>query len=58
MGQPVAHFEIMGTAGRLQAFYSQLSGWEITKADAQGEVRDRTRESKLGARAWRCHVAV
>lgn len=30
MGQPVVHFEIMGKdAGRLQAYYSQLFGWEI-----------------------------
>jgi uncharacterized protein len=30
MGQPVAHFEIMGTdAERLQGYYSDLFGWEI-----------------------------
>lgn len=30
MGQPVVHFEIVGTdAGRLKAYYSDLFGWEI-----------------------------
>ncbi len=30
MGQPVVHFEVIGKDGAaLQAFYSQLFGWEI-----------------------------
>ena len=30
MGQPVVHFEIMGTdLGKLRSFYSGLFGWEI-----------------------------
>jgi uncharacterized protein len=30
MGQPVVHFEIVGTDGeKLQSYYSQLFGWEI-----------------------------
>jgi predicted enzyme related to lactoylglutathione lyase len=30
MGQPVVHFEVIGTDGkRLQGFYSDLFGWEI-----------------------------
>jgi predicted enzyme related to lactoylglutathione lyase len=30
MGQPVVHFEIIGTDGkRLQDYYSELFGWEI-----------------------------
>jgi predicted enzyme related to lactoylglutathione lyase len=30
MGQPVVHFEIMGTDMKvLHAFYSDLFGWEI-----------------------------
>lgn len=31
MGQPVIHFQIMGSdAARTQAYYSELFGWEIT----------------------------
>jgi predicted enzyme related to lactoylglutathione lyase len=30
MGQPVVHFEIIGTDGeKLQSYYSELFGWEI-----------------------------
>jgi uncharacterized protein len=30
MGQPVVHFEIVGTDGeKLQTYYSELFGWEI-----------------------------
>ena len=30
MGQPVVHFEVIGTDGeKLQKYYSQLFGWEI-----------------------------
>jgi len=30
MGQPVVHFEIIGTDGaKLQTYYSELFGWEI-----------------------------
>ena len=30
MGQPVVHFEVIGKDGKkLQAFYSELFGWEI-----------------------------
>jgi uncharacterized protein len=30
MGQPVVHFEIVGTDGeKLQSYYSELFGWEI-----------------------------
>jgi uncharacterized protein len=30
MGQPVVHFEVIGTDGkRLQSYYAQLFGWEI-----------------------------
>jgi predicted enzyme related to lactoylglutathione lyase len=30
MGQPVVHFEVIGTDGeKLQSYYSQLFGWEI-----------------------------
>jgi predicted enzyme related to lactoylglutathione lyase len=37
MGQPVVHFEIIGTdAERLQDYYSQLFGWEI---DADNPMR-------------------
>lgn len=33
MGQPIVHFEIIGTdAGRLQAFYRDLFGWSVTAA--------------------------
>jgi predicted enzyme related to lactoylglutathione lyase len=37
MGQPVVHFEIIGTDGeKLQNYYSELFGWEI---DAGNEMR-------------------
>ena len=30
MGQPVVHFEVIGTDGeKLQSYYSELFGWEI-----------------------------
>jgi predicted enzyme related to lactoylglutathione lyase len=36
MGQPVVHFEVVGTDGeRLQQYYSELFGWEI---DANNEM--------------------
>jgi predicted enzyme related to lactoylglutathione lyase len=37
MGQPVVHFEIIGTdAEKLQAYYSQLFGWEIDANNPMG----------------------
>lgn len=37
MGQPVAHFEIIGKDGeRLRSYYSELFGWEI---DADNEMK-------------------
>jgi uncharacterized protein len=37
MGQPVVHFEIVGTDGeKLQSYYSALFGWEI---DANNPMR-------------------
>ncbi len=37
MGQPVVHFEITGQdAKKLQAFYSELFGWEIDAEAARG----------------------
>jgi predicted enzyme related to lactoylglutathione lyase len=37
MGQPVVHFEIVGTDGeKLQSYYSELFGWEI---DANNEMK-------------------
>jgi uncharacterized protein len=36
MGQPVVHFEVIGTdAKKLQGYYSELFGWEI---DAENEM--------------------
>lgn len=33
MGQPVVHFEVVGTDGdRLKAYYSDLFGWEFEEA--------------------------
>jgi predicted enzyme related to lactoylglutathione lyase len=37
MGQPVVHFEVVGTDGeKLQRYYSELFGWEI---DGNNEMR-------------------
>jgi predicted enzyme related to lactoylglutathione lyase len=37
MGQPVVHFEIVGTDGdKLQSYYAELFGWEI---DANNEMK-------------------
>jgi predicted enzyme related to lactoylglutathione lyase len=37
MGQPVVHFEIVGSdTDKLQSYYSELFGWEI---DADNEMR-------------------
>ena len=37
MGQPVIHFEIIGTDGEaLQRYYSELFGWEINAENAMG----------------------
>jgi hypothetical protein len=37
MGQPVVHFEIMGTdAAKLNSFYSDLFGWKIDSDNPQG----------------------
>ena len=37
MGQPVVHFEIMGTdQAKLQSFYSDLFGWNINADNPQG----------------------
>lgn len=37
MGQPIVHFEIIGTDGdRLQRYYSQLFGWEIDANNPMG----------------------
>ena len=37
MGQPVVHFEIVGTDGeKLQSYYSELFGWDI---DADNEMK-------------------
>lgn len=37
MGQPVVHFEIMGTdQAKLQSFYSGLFGWNINSDNPQG----------------------
>jgi predicted enzyme related to lactoylglutathione lyase len=37
MGQPVVHFEIIGTdAEKLQAYYTQLFGWEIDANNPMG----------------------
>jgi predicted enzyme related to lactoylglutathione lyase len=37
MGEPVVHFEIIGTDGRkLQSYYSELFGWDI---DADNEMK-------------------
>lgn len=37
MGNPVVHFEVIGTDGaRLQAYYSELFGWEIDADNSMG----------------------
>jgi uncharacterized protein len=37
MGQPVVHFEVVGTDGdKLKAYYSELFGWEFD--DTQGTM--------------------
>ena len=37
MGEPVVHFEIIGTDGqKLQSYYSELFGWDI---DADNEMK-------------------
>lgn len=37
MGQPVVHFEVMGTDGeRLRDYYSRLFGWRIDAANPMG----------------------
>jgi predicted enzyme related to lactoylglutathione lyase len=37
MGQPVVHFEVIGTDGeKLQKYYSELFGWEI---DSNNEMK-------------------
>jgi uncharacterized protein len=37
MGQPVVHFEIVGTdSAKLHDYYSQLFGWEIDADNAMG----------------------
>jgi predicted enzyme related to lactoylglutathione lyase len=37
MGQPVVHFEVVGTDGeKLQRYYSELFGWEV---DGNNEMR-------------------
>ena len=37
MGEPVVHFEIIGTDGeKLQSYYSELLGWDI---DADNEMK-------------------
>ena len=48
MGQPVVHFEVIGTDGaKLQSYYSDLFGWEIDSDNEMGYgVVDR--EKNLG----------
>ena len=37
MGQPVVHFEVIGTDGaKLQSYYSDLFGWEIDSDNEMG----------------------
>jgi predicted enzyme related to lactoylglutathione lyase len=37
MGQPVVHFEIIGTDGeKLQSYYSELFGWDIDTDNPMG----------------------
>ena len=37
MGQPVVHFEVIGRDGdRLQAYYSELFGWQIESDNEMG----------------------
>jgi uncharacterized protein len=37
MGQPVVHFEVIGKDGdRLQAYYSELFGWQIESDNEMG----------------------
>ena len=37
MGQPVVHFEIIGTDGdALKSYYSELFGWEIDSSNPMG----------------------
>jgi hypothetical protein len=39
MGQPVVHFEIIGTdTDRLQGYYGELFGWDFSVADAATET--------------------
>jgi predicted enzyme related to lactoylglutathione lyase len=48
MGRPVVHFEIIGTDGdRLQAYYSELFGWEID-ADNPMDYGVVSREGNVG----------
>jgi predicted enzyme related to lactoylglutathione lyase len=50
MGQPVVHFEVMGTdADKLQAFYSELFGWEITDIEAPVRYGPVSREGNVNA---------
>ena len=43
MGQPVVHFEIIGTdAGQLRSYYGDLFGWEF---DTSGSVSDAVSEA-------------
>jgi uncharacterized protein len=49
MGQPVVHFEVIGTDGeKLQSYYAELFGWEI---DANNPMRYGTvqREGNVNA---------
>ena len=49
MGQPVVHFEIMGSDGaKLRSFYSQMFGWQIN-ADNPMNYGIVDRESNLSA---------
>ena len=39
MGQPVVHFEIIGTdPGKLRSYYAELFGWEFDTGDAATEA--------------------
>ena len=49
MGQPVVHFEVIGTDGeKLQKYYSELFGWEV---DANNDMKYGmvSRESNLSS---------
>jgi predicted enzyme related to lactoylglutathione lyase len=48
MGRAVVHFEIMGKdAQRLRSFYSDIFGWNVTKADGPVEYGVVDREANL-----------